>query len=128
MVLPVWLVVLLGVLLVFGALGWVVLLRGGSVRSLSSGHKTELPAKIEAIKRYRELHNVSLKEAKEAVEAQLGGQQTAARPQCEPSATDDVQALVAAGNMIGAIKLYRQQTGVGLKEAKEAVERMRHGR
>ena len=36
----------------------------------------------------------------------------------------DVIALVRKGNKIGAIKLYREKTGVGLREAKEAVERM----
>lgn len=29
-----------------------------------------------------------------------------------------------AGNKIQAIKLYREQTGVGLKEAKDAVEKL----
>jgi ribosomal protein L7/L12 len=33
-----------------------------------------------------------------------------------------VAALVAAGRKIEAIKLYRQETGAGLKEAKAAVE------
>ncbi|MFE9254080.1 ribosomal protein L7/L12 [Streptomyces sp. NPDC006879] len=35
---------------------------------------------------------------------------------------DRVQALVAEGKSIEAIKVYRQLTGAGLKEAKEAVE------
>jgi large subunit ribosomal protein L7/L12 len=34
----------------------------------------------------------------------------------------EVQALVASGNKIQAIKVYRERTGVGLKEAKDAVE------
>lgn len=33
-----------------------------------------------------------------------------------------IQELVASGRKIDAIKLYRQAHGVGLKEAKEAVE------
>jgi hypothetical protein len=37
----------------------------------------------------------------------------------------EVRALIRAGNLIGAIKLYREKTGVGLKEAKDAVEAMR---
>ena len=38
---------------------------------------------------------------------------------------DDVQILVRQGNLIQAIKLYRERTGAGLAEAKTAVERMR---
>ena len=34
----------------------------------------------------------------------------------------EVHALVASGNKIQAIKVYRERTGVGLKEAKDAVE------
>lgn len=43
-----------------------------------------------------------------------------------PSSGDhaDVKALIAAGNQIGAIKLLRDQTGMGLKEAKQAVEQL----
>lgn len=37
----------------------------------------------------------------------------------------EVRALIAAGDMIGAIKRYREVTGVGLVEAKRAVEDMR---
>ncbi|MBX3359314.1 MAG: ribosomal protein L7/L12 [Phycisphaeraceae bacterium] len=36
---------------------------------------------------------------------------------------EDIRAMAAAGNKIGAIKAYRERTGVGLAEAKEAVER-----
>jgi hypothetical protein len=43
----------------------------------------------------------------------------------DPPVTDDVKVLARTpGSKIAAIKLYRQQTGAGLKEAKEAVERM----
>jgi ribosomal protein L7/L12 len=38
---------------------------------------------------------------------------------------EDIQMLVRRGNLIQAIKLYRERTGVGLAEAKAAVERMR---
>jgi ribosomal protein L7/L12 len=39
--------------------------------------------------------------------------------------TDDVKVLARTpGAKIAAIKLYRKQTGAGLKEAKDAVERM----
>jgi hypothetical protein len=37
---------------------------------------------------------------------------------------DKVQDEIVMGRKINAIKLYREQTGVGLREAKEAVESM----
>jgi large subunit ribosomal protein L7/L12 len=37
----------------------------------------------------------------------------------------DVRALVAAGQVIQAIKLYREHTGAGLADAKAAVDAMR---
>ena len=38
---------------------------------------------------------------------------------------DDVVALKRAGNVIEAIKRYRELTGLGLKEAKDFVDRIR---
>ncbi|MFI2200658.1 ribosomal protein L7/L12 [Streptomyces sp. NPDC020192] len=37
---------------------------------------------------------------------------------------DEVAALVREGKKIHAIKVYRESTGAGLKEAKEAVDRL----
>jgi large subunit ribosomal protein L7/L12 len=37
---------------------------------------------------------------------------------------DEVRSLKSSGNLIQAIKLYRENTGVGLKEAKDTVEGM----
>jgi ribosomal protein L7/L12 len=42
-------------------------------------------------------------------------------------ALDQVRKLVAAGRNIDAIKLLREVTGLGLKEAKEAVDRCAQG-
>lgn len=39
----------------------------------------------------------------------------------------DVRDALASGQKIEAIKLYREATGCGLREAKEAVERMEQG-
>ncbi len=91
--------------------------------------------KIEAIKQYRELTGVGLKEAKDAVEAlmegrpvqmssvQVGGNVTATSRAGQTGATmQEVIQLARQGNKIEAIKRYRQITGVGLKEAKDAVE------
>ena len=41
-----------------------------------------------------------------------------------PPRMDDVIALLRKGNKIGAIKLYQEKMGVGLREAKDAVELM----
>ena len=41
---------------------------------------------------------------------------------------DDIKTEIAAGNKILAIKLYRDATGVGLAEAKEAVELIAAGK
>jgi ribosomal protein L7/L12 len=40
------------------------------------------------------------------------------------SGMTDVIALLRKNQKIGAIKLYREKTGVGLAEAKDAVDRM----
>lgn len=42
-------------------------------------------------------------------------------------AIDHVRKLVASGRTIDAIKLYREITGLGLKEAKEAIDRYADG-
>jgi large subunit ribosomal protein L7/L12 len=41
-----------------------------------------------------------------------------------PAYLDEVRALKAQGKVIHAIKVYREATGAGLREAKEHVERM----
>lgn len=73
--------------------------------------------KIAAIKRYRELHGVGLKEAKDAVEV------LEARLPPQPS-MDEISAAIHRGSLLDAVRLYRERTGVGLKEAKDAVDAM----
>jgi ribosomal protein L7/L12 len=80
--------------------------------------------KIEAIKRYREVTGVGLKQAKDAVEAIQRGQVVPSGPQGDRDLEDEVVSLLEQGQKIEAIKRYRERTGVGLKEAKDAVERM----
>ena len=77
--------------------------------------------KIEAIKVYREQTGVGLKEAKDVVDAYVEG---GAVPEVGPAARvpGDWQATARSGNLIQAIKEYREQTGAGLKEAKGAVD------
>ncbi|HJC68901.1 hypothetical protein [Brachybacterium sp. EE-P12] len=57
----------------------------------------------------------------EAELSQLRGRAGAMIP--EPCAR-----LVAEGEVIEAIKVYREHTGAGLKEAKDAIDRYREGR
>jgi ribosomal protein L7/L12 len=83
---------------------------------------------IHAIKLYREVTGVGLAEAKEAIEAMARGE--AVKP---PSGSMDydnpileakIQSLLANGQKIEAVKIYREEYGVGLKEAKDAVDRI----
>jgi len=92
--------------------------------------------KIEAIKLFREITGMGLKESKDAVEAMEAGQSVDVSPfavQSLRASTDratrlmDVMELAHAGRKIEAIKLYREIYGVGLKEAKDAVEAMGTG-
>jgi ribosomal protein L7/L12 len=89
--------------------------------------------KIGAIKLYREATGVGLAEATHAVNAFESG--AALNASSGPPATDedsleaDVLNALSGNGMIAAIKLYRERTKVGLKEAKDAVEAIaaRHG-
>ena len=49
-------------------------------------------------------------------------------PQQPDSLEGQILLLMQAGKKIEAIKIYRQETGVGLKEAKDAVEALAAGR
>jgi ribosomal protein L7/L12 len=44
-----------------------------------------------------------------------------------PSDDDKLAELIRRGEKIGAVKLYRERTGVGLKEAVDAIEAMQRG-
>jgi len=82
---------------------------------------------IEAIKIVREELGLGLAEAKALVERELkiGGLADIRRFGAEVSAPVLPVTAVAAlqrGHLIEAIRAYREQSGVGLKDAKEAVE------
>ena len=92
--------------------------------------------KIEAIKLLRETSGMDLKQAKEEVErlgAESGGQWASSitvipgGPGGSTPVPSDVLELASQGKKIEAIKRLREQTGMGLKEAKEAVERATGG-
>jgi ribosomal protein L7/L12 len=93
--------------------------------------------KIEAIKVYRVDTGVGLAEAKAAVErlevaGRMGGT-LAVSPEVVPLTSTvldgdallaEIGQLVSQGKKIQAIKLYREQTGLGLAAAKAAVDRV----
>ena len=87
---------------------------------------------IEAIKRLRESTGLGLAEAKGAIDHHLRGNSPAPRNSLQfeslspaasnsalPSAVTDA---LRRGNKIEAIKLLRAHTGLGLKEAKDAID------
>lgn len=78
---------------------------------------------IEAIKRLRGSSGLGLKEAKDAVDRHLASAQPTRRSVASMlSLPFAVAEAMKQGNKIEAIRLMRQQGGLGLKEAKEAVE------
>lgn len=89
--------------------------------------------KIEAIKLLREATGMGLAEARDAVEAAERGaplpphsslaRQVAPAPVRSGELPADVRAAASAGDRIGAIKLLREHTGLGLKEAKDLLDR-----
>jgi len=85
---------------------------------------------INAIKLYREITGVGLAEAKSAVEAMARGESVNITPLTPQTPLDDsiveskIRELLAKNKKIDAVKLYREMYRVGLKEAKDAVERM----
>lgn len=89
--------------------------------------------KIEAIKAYREQTGVGLKEAKDAVESGAFASALTGFPPVAPvaSAPDllpdpvaaEIDRLLASDAKIEAIKLLRENTGFGLKESKDIIDR-----
>lgn len=87
--------------------------------------------KIEAIKLVLSRRGFSLRAAKELVETIERGASPAGEEQhmaeAAQSARDlapEVQRLVKQGQRLEAVKLIRERTGMGLKEAKELVDRL----
>ncbi len=90
--------------------------------------------KIEAIKIVRQRTGLGLKEAKDYVESLAAGATTqppAGRSNAAAATSAQLDALQPAllallgkGHTIEAIKLIRQQTGMGLKEAKDYVDKL----
>lgn len=74
--------------------------------------------KIQAIKLYRELHQVDLATAKEAIDALSFSDEST------QSSVDEIKELIINGKKIQAVKRYREIHGTGLKESKDAVDEM----
>ena len=78
---------------------------------------------IAAIKITREATGLGLKEAKDAVDAySRGASGVSGTPENVEFPLDAIASL-HQGNLIEAIRITREKTGLGLKESKDAVER-----
>jgi ribosomal protein L7/L12 len=85
--------------------------------------------KIAAIKRYREMTGLGLKEAKEWIDRLEDSATPPPVPEGPPPIsegewTNEVIELLRRNEKIHAIKLFRERTGLGLKEAKEKVDKL----
>ena len=82
---------------------------------------------LDAIMLLREATGLGLKEAKDVIAEHLRGNPTLLVPLPAGSPlTPEVAAALQRGNMLEAIRLLREQTGLGLKEAKDAIESSQH--
>jgi ribosomal protein L7/L12 len=83
---------------------------------------------LQAIKLYREATGVSLAEAKQAIEKMARNEFTkppdGVRDMDNPILTSRIKSLLVRNRKIDAVKIYREEYGVGLKEAKDAVDRI----
>ncbi len=83
--------------------------------------------KIAAIAQYREITGVSLREAKDAVEALMHAAPVSLPMSLQGSGPDPflenrIKRLLAERKKIEAVKMYREAYQCGLKEAKDAVD------
>lgn len=60
-----------------------------------------------------------------AVVMVFGGGSCSSQPTCHPATDEEIRNLARQGRKIDAIKEYRALHGVGLKEAKDAVDQMK---
>lgn len=85
--------------------------------------------KIQAIKECRAMYGFGLKDAKDVVEKMLRENSASFmksdnKEESDDEKIDEIKSILESGNKIEAIKQYRALYGVGLKDAKEAVERL----
>jgi ribosomal protein L7/L12 len=83
---------------------------------------------LQAVKEYHDATGVSLSEAREAVEEMARNEYTkppsGVRSYDDPVLEGKIKSLLSKGKKLDAIKIYREEYGIGLKEAKDAVERI----
>lgn len=83
---------------------------------------------IHAIKLYRDATGASLAEAKAAVEDMAYNESTkppdGVMDYDNPILEGRLRSLLAKGRKVDAVKIYREEYGVGLKDAKDAVDRI----
>jgi ribosomal protein L7/L12 len=81
---------------------------------------------IHAIKLYREATGVGLAEAKSAIEEMARNEYTKppddVRDRDNPVLESRIKSLLSRNRKVDAVKIYREEFGVGLKEAKDAVD------
>ncbi len=83
---------------------------------------------LNAIQFYQQATGVSLAEAREAIEEMSRSEFTkppsSERDRDNPVLEGKIKSLLSKNKKIDAIKIYREEYGVGLKEAKDVVERI----
>lgn len=82
---------------------------------------------INAIKVLRQSSGLGLKEAKDAIDAHLHGHPSSAPAGNAGPLPESVLLALQGGNKIDAVRLLRQATGLGLKEARDAVDSFEQG-
>jgi outer membrane protein assembly factor BamB/ribosomal protein L7/L12 len=94
-------------------------------------HLAESGNLLEAIKQYRALYGVGLKESKDAVEALAAGKVAEFRISSGPLSAEDtsrileeVKELLRQGNKIESIKRYREVNDVSLTQAREVIDQI----
>lgn len=88
------------------------------LRDVAAAHAAEGP--LVAIRRLRQVTGLGLKDAKDVITG--SGQVSLPPPPSSPAGADDIQTLVRQGRKLEAVKRIREQTGCGLREAKEQME------
>ena len=78
--------------------------------------------KVEAIKLLRDATGWGLAEAKHALEAALDQAGAAPHPATLTNLPAAINAALANGDKLAAVKLLKDATGIGLKEAKDRIE------
>jgi len=78
--------------------------------------------KVQAIKQLREATGLGLAEAKAMLEDMLDGEPLAVDSATRQQLAPAIEAALARGDKLAAIKLLKDATGIGLKEAKDRIE------